>query len=137
MEKHITLQNNIAELNTLAMAIEEFAQQAKIGMKLQFNLGLVLDELVTNIVNYAYDDNQTHQINITLSCDDEKLKASLTDDGKAFNPVKMPMPDIKSGIEERKIGGLGVYFAKMLMDKMEYNRQDGFNRLCLEKKLVD
>lgn len=137
IEKHIALQNNIAELNTLATAIEEFAEQAKIGMKLQFNLNLALDELVTNIVNYAYDDNKIHDINIILSCDDQHLSASLTDDGKAFNPTEMPPPNLDSDIDERKIGGLGVHFVKTLMDKMEYHRSNGFNHLLLEKKLIE
>lgn len=137
VEKHIVLQNNISELNTLAAAIEEFAEQTNIGMQVQFNLNLALDELITNIINYAYIDNAVHQIELTLKFSDNQLSAKIIDDGKAFNPTHMPSPDLASEIEERQIGGLGIHFVKTLMDKMEYQRTSEQNHLLLEKKLAN
>ncbi len=135
IEKRFFLQNNITELNTLAAAIETFAEQADIGMKAQFNLNLALDELLTNIVSYAYDDNGLHQIEITLNYEEPMLSATLVDDGKAFDPTQVDKPELDADVEKRKIGGLGIHFVHAFMDKVEYCRIDSYNQLLLEKDL--
>ena len=135
IKKHLTLQNNLSELNTLATAVESFAEQAEFDMKTQFNLNLTLDELVTNIITYAYTDEDLHQIEIRLSYDNNLLSIQLTDDGQAFDPTTVQAPEMNNDLEQREIGGLGIHFVKKLMDKMEYQRADNKNHLTLEKSL--
>ena len=137
LEKHIVLQNDIRGLSTLATAVEAFAEQADIGMKAQFSLNLSLDELFTNIVNYAYDDNDLHQIEIVLSYAESVLNAKLIDDGKAFDPTHIDNAELDATIDERKIGGLGIHFVRNFMDTMEYHRIDGQNQLLLKKDLSE
>lgn len=129
------MQNNLSELDTLAIAVEVFTEQAALDMKIQFNLNLALDELVTNIINYAYDDEDLHQIEITLSYDDSLLSIKLTDDGKPFDPTSIDSPELTTDIEQREVGGLGIHFVRKLMDKMEYRRTNEQNQLRLEKDL--
>ncbi len=135
INKHITLENQLSELNTLAAAVESFAEQAELDMKTQFNLNLALDELVTNIINYAYDDESVHQIEITLSHDDAIIVIQLTDDGRPFDLTKQPNPELDKELEQREIGGLGIHFIRKLMDKITYQRIDNKNQLTLEKQL--
>lgn len=133
IEKHLTLNNQLSELNTLAATVEAFAEQAELDMKTQFNLNLALDELVTNIINYAYDDESLHQIAITLSYASSLLNVIITDDGKPFDPTQQENPALNNDLEQREIGGLGIHFVRNMMDKLTYQRINEHNQLTLEK----
>jgi len=133
IKQHIILKNQLTELTLLASAIEDFAEKTGLDMQAIFKINLALDELVTNIVSYAYDDESLHQIEITLSYDAPIFTASLIDDGKAFDPTMTTEPDVDTSLEQRKVGGLGVHFVKTLMDKIDYNRHAQKNHVRLEK----
>jgi len=136
-QKRILLSNNITELTKLATAVEEFAEQSGFSTRLQFHLNLALDELVTNIINYAYNDDDTSpKIDITLEFSDNTVKVLLIDNGRAFDPTITQSPALESNVSERPIGGLGIHFAKTLMDRMQYFRSNGYNHLKLEKKVT-
>ena len=97
---------------------------------------LVLDELLTNIVSYGYDDGLTHEISLRLRAEPGSLTAILRDDGKPFNPLEeAPAAVLDGSIEDRPIGGLGIHFMRTLMDEVTYQRQDGYNQLILIKHL--
>ena len=96
------------------------------------NLNLSLDELITNIVSYGYRDSDEHEIRVTMTEQSGSLVVVLEDDGMAFDPfTDAPEPDLEAGVEERPIGGLGVYLVKTLMDEVAYERLDGRNRITL------
>ncbi|MGV6809616.1 MAG: ATP-binding protein [bacterium] len=158
IEKELVLQNKISELATLADELEQFAAQADISMSAQLQLNLALDELFTNIVNYAYDDTVdertaqplSHEpstpqtassstvpptIEVRLQYDAPTFVAWLIDWGRAFDPTAIAQADTESDIETRQIGGLGIHFVRRLMDDMTYQRINGQNQLRLEKKL--
>ena len=102
------------------------------------NLNLSLDELITNTVSYGYRDTGEHEIRVTLTERDETLVTVLEDDGIAFDPfTDAPVPDLEAGVEERRIGGLGVYFVKTLMDEVAYERVDDRNRITLIQRLPE
>ena len=77
IKNHLTLKNQLSELDTLTATVESFAEQAELDIKTQFSLNLALDELVTNIITYAYIDEHLHQIEITLSYDNNLLSIQL------------------------------------------------------------
>ena len=133
LEKTLTLGNQLSELSRLARHVESFAQQAEISMKDTFSLNLVLDELITNIIKYAYKDDQTHQIGLTLIFDPPHLTAQLSDDGLPFDPTLAAKPDLSSNLEDRRMGGLGIQFVCEFMDTVEYKRMGGHNHLRLGK----
>lgn len=133
--QHIVLPNNLAALATLAEAVNEFAYHAKLEERIHFNLNLVLDELITNIIQYAYDDQQVHEIHVHLHYAAPYLQVQLIDDGKAFDPTQQAVPSLDSALEERHIGGLGLHFVSTLMDTVAYQRHDNHNHLHLEKTL--
>ena len=135
IQANITLKNQLSELDTLATAIEAFAQRANLTTKIQFNLNLALDELVTNIIHYAYNDTKFHPIEIALSYDDYLLNIRVTDDGKPFDPTQTDAPEFTKDLEQREVGGLGIHFVSKLMDKMTYQRINEQNQLTLEKQL--
>lgn len=133
LEKVFTLSNQLCELSRLAGPVESFAQQAEISMQDTFSLNLVLEELITNIINYAYNDDQPHQIKLTLIFHSPHLTAQLSDDGLPFDPTSAAQLDLSSNLEDRPIGGLGIHFVREFMDTVEYKRMDGCNHLRLGK----
>ena len=134
--RKLILDNDISELEKMNSFLEALSEEWELGPKLQFNLNLVLEELITNVIFYAYDDEDKHQISIAFSRENEKVAIEIIDDGKAFNPLEKDVPDdLDKAIDERKIGGLGIHFVKNLMDEVTYERTDkGMNKLILTTK---
>ena len=128
----LTLKNDPSEIARSAEAIEAYGESHGWPMKWIMNLNLSLDELITNIISYGYRDSEKHEIRITLTEEEGSLKVVLEDDGIPFDPLsEAPDPDLDAGVVERRIGGLGVYFVKSLMDEVAYERRGGCNRLTL------
>lgn len=103
---------------------------------LRFKIRLSIEETVENVVQYAYKDS-IGWMEVETNLDDKALMLTVTlkDAGKPFNPLEMPDPDISSSVEERKIGGLGIYLCKQLMDEVLYRYEDGCNILTMKKEI--
>jgi anti-sigma regulatory factor (Ser/Thr protein kinase) len=99
------------------------------------DLRIALDEIVTNIVKYAYIDDAEHEFTIRCEVAGGSLATVIEDDGVAFDPLLSPMPDLSVPMEERRVGGLGVHFVKNLMNSVRYERVAGRNRLTLKQDL--
>lgn len=128
----LILKNDLSELARIAEEIGSHGESHGWPAKWVMNLNLSLDELITNIVSYGYRDTDEHEIRITLTDPDGSLVVVLEDDGMEFDPfTAAPDPDLESDVEERPIGGLGVYLVKTLMDEVAYERTDGRNRITL------
>lgn len=103
-------------------------------------IGIVVDEIFSNIANYAYDGKEKNgEIrNVTVSCSyassSKEFTIKFVDSGKEYNPLTTPEPDINLPLEKRKIGGLGVFIVKKFMDKLFYKREGNKNILVLKKK---
>ncbi len=136
LEKNITIINQVEQLEELAGILETVSEEWDIPMKVSLNLNLVLEELITNIIFYGYDDKNEHLIYIRLYKKDNEIEIQIEDDGKEFNPLLVAEPDIDESIENRKIGGLGIHFVRKIMDSMNYRRSDGKNILTLTKNIA-
>ena len=131
----LILKNDLSELARIAESVEAHGEARGWPMKWIMNANLSLDELITNIVSYAYVDTDDHEIRITLTEQDTSLVIVVEDDGVAFDPFSQaPEPDLDANVEERRIGGLGVYFVKTLMDNVGYERRDDRNRTTLTQR---
>ncbi len=136
LEQSFTLRNDPRDISQLAERIEAFGKEGALSVQHIYQLNLVLDELLTNIVSYGYDDDLTHEISLRLRAEPGHLTAVLTDDGKPFNPLEeAPAAILDGSIEDRQIGGLGIHFMRTLMDEVTYQRQGGHNQLTLIKHL--
>ena len=102
-----------------------------------FQIDLAVEEIYVNIAHYAYSpDKGTVQIDCSVEKTADapaKVTVSFTDSGKAFNPLEKPDPDITLSVEEREIGGLGIFLTKKYMDSVLYERKDNQNILTLTK----
>ena len=97
-------------------------------------LRLVCEEMIVNIINHGYPE-QTGKIKISYDVivEEQKVMIEIIDQGIPFNPVDFKDPKLSSSIEERDIGGLGIYIAKKVVDEMKYKRYNSKNTLTLIK----
>ena len=135
MEKSIILANDIAEIGRLNEFIEEVGDAFSLSPDIVFNLNLVLEEAVVNIINYAYPKQIHESIYLSAKLHDGSIILVLTDTGKEFDPTMAPEADITLSAEERPIGGLGIFLIRQIMNEVKYERIEGKNVLTLEKKL--
>ena len=84
---------------------------------------MIFDELLSNIIKYAYEDDKEHQIDIKVEIIEDRLAASIIDDGRPFNPLESEPPDVGLSLKDQKMGGLGIYLVLNVMDKINYERQ--------------
>lgn len=117
-----------AEIIEALMASEDMP----LSDELQFKIRLCIEEVVENIVSYAYDGGNGW-VEVGTEIIGDSLFITLKDAGKAFNPLEKEDPDITLSAEERQIGGLGIFLCKQLMDDMQYERVDGCNILKMVK----
>jgi anti-sigma regulatory factor (Ser/Thr protein kinase) len=96
------------------------------------SLLLATEEIFVNIVNHAYDDPVSGSIELVFdTIANDTVSLQFTDQGKAFNPLQVPPPDIKASIKNRKPGGLGIFMVKQLVDSVQYQRHGNSNVLTL------
>lgn len=133
--KKFTIKNDISEIELLKKEISEFGKNNRVRHELISDIQLALEEAVSNIINYAYSDKLRHEICILASLEKNNLIVEIEDDGKPFNPIQFPKSDTDKPIEERPIGGLGVYLFMKLMDKVEYKRENEKNVLIMKKNI--
>jgi anti-sigma regulatory factor (Ser/Thr protein kinase) len=114
--------------------IIEGIEEAKLDRKVVYQIKLACEEVIVNVINYAYPNSQG---NIVLSYEiDENNKEIIiivSDFGIPYNPLLNEDPDINLPMEEREIGGLGVYMVRNIMDRVEYAWEDGQNVLTMRK----
>lgn len=129
----VTLTNRLTELERLSRIVERFVEDHRLPRGLVYPINLALDEILTNIITYAYADQDEHRITLRLSLDGDVLTAELEDDGRPFNPLDAPEPIMEGTVEERPVGGLGIHLVRTMMDHLEYRRERDRNRLVLKK----
>ncbi|MXY67750.1 MAG: ATP-binding protein [Acidobacteriia bacterium] len=130
----LNLESSLDALGEIERALTEFGAEHEWPDDLLFHVQLTLDELATNVINHGYGAGG-HSFQITIKSNPEAVQIELVDEARPFDPLQdAPQPAIDAGVHERKVGGLGVYIVKELMDEMEYRREDGKNRLILVKK---
>ena len=134
----VRLENRLDEIQRVDTAIEEFTEQLDVSFSDVFQIRLVVEELFTNIVSYAYDDEEIHEILITVVCNEGQIKVTLEDDGKPFNPLEVDhLKGMDKPLEEMQIGGKGWTLVRAYMQEIDYELRDGKNHLTLVKHLTN
>ncbi|MEE9606075.1 MAG: SpoIIE family protein phosphatase [Candidatus Scalindua sp.] len=131
----ITIRNSLSEIDKVNQRFNTFADHCGIPKTLSQKVNIVFDELLNNIISYAYNDNNEHDIIIDLEFFGDRLSITITDDGIPFNPFEAKKPDTELSLEEREIGGLGIHLVRNLMDKVSYKRHIGKNVISLTKQI--
>ncbi|MCY4436180.1 MAG: ATP-binding protein [Chloroflexi bacterium] len=135
-ELNLKVETRRDELDRVSTAIESFGLEADWPIDLIFKVNLALEELVINVMNYGHDGG-LHEIDITLTSDEDSLTIEIVDDGRPFDPLHdAPKPDVNAELEDRDIGGLGIHFVRKMMDDVRYRREEGKNHLTLVTSLA-
>lgn len=136
MEKSIILANDLSEISRLNEFIEQIGDEFSLTPDVVFNLNLVLEEAVVNIINYAYPKEEHESIYLSAKMQEESIIFVLSDSGKEFDPTMAPDADVTLSAEDRQIGGLGIFLIRQIMNEVKYERIEGKNILTLQKKLI-
>ncbi len=136
-ESTLCITNEMAESVKLTPFVEDMASALKLNEETQNAINLALEEALVNVILYAYPEGTTAPITLTAHTDKERthIRFELHDNGKAYNPLLNEMPDLTLGIEERPIGGLGIFLIRQMMDEVAYDRRDNENVLIMKKNL--
>ena len=132
----VILKGGLEEIDHLALAIDLFFENAGTDALVKNQVNLILEELYTNTVNYGFQGITNRQVKIALSLTESQLEMTYQDNGIAFNPLNMNAPDLMLSIDDRAIGGLGIFFVKTMTDHIEYSRVGECNRLKMKKSLL-
>lgn len=135
MKEEIIITNHVDELPVLAEKIEALAESWELSMPLAMNINLALEEAISNVIFYAFDDEKEHDIKIVLSLENKMLTVEIIDDGKPFDPTARQQPDVSLPAEDRPIGGLGIFLIRKMMDNVTYTRHNNLNTLTLLKNI--
>ncbi len=135
MKKEIKLKNQVGELEHVAVFIEEICEELGLGMDLQMNLNLVLEEMVSNIIFYAYPEGTDAEIELMAEYDGKELTFVLSDQGREFDPTLKEDADVDVNPIDREIGGMGIWIVKNIMNQVTYQRLEGKNLLTMKKEI--
>jgi len=128
------INNDLRELDRVRDELECFLERNGVAGREAYHIQLALDELVTNVVSYAAEPGKPCRIDLLLVRRPASVDMTLEDEGKPFNPLLAPQPDVTAPLEERPIGGLGIHFVRKTMDELTYERRNGRNILFIRKK---
>lgn len=102
---------------------------------LAYTVRISCEEIIVNIISYAYPPDTDGFIWLEVTRNGEKLCIEMQDGGVPFNPLDRQKPDISQQLEEREIGGLGIFLVLEMMDEVEYRYEEGKNKLILRKRI--
>ena len=138
MQRELTLHNDVKQIELLTEFIEVLCEELGLDAMLTFNLNLVLEEAVTNVIMYAYPQDEDHTMTLKAWTEqsDNIIAFELKDQGKHFNPIEeAPKVDTTLSADERQIGGLGIFLINKIMDKVTYRYEGGSNILTMKKNI--
>lgn len=136
MEKNITLNNDLSEISRLEAFLEELGTELQLTPELVMNINLALEEAIANIIMYAYPSEQQQKVVLKVTFSEQQLVFLLSDKGIIFDPTQVEDADIDLPLEERPIGGLGIFLIRQIMNEVSYERIGDVNRLTMKKDIT-
>ena len=129
----LSLVNDLREIGAAAEKIDAYCEARGLPTQVAYAVNLSIDEILTNTISYGYDDDGEHRIDLTFRVDGETLVVVIEDDGRPFDSSMERVPDVDATLEERALGGLGLFLVQQMMDEMAYDRRDDRNVITLRK----
>ena len=129
----IAIANELREIVGAAAKIDTFCEDRNISPEIAYAINLSIDEILTNTISYGYDDDEPHRIEIIVRLEGAALIVVIVDDSAPFDLSATPEADLEATLDEREVGGLGLFLVHQMMDNVEYERADGCNVVTLTK----
>jgi len=127
----VLLRNQLSDLSVLDDVLDRFGQRGVLPQTTMSELRIVCDEILGNLIAYAYPDGGEHEIDVQLQMTGRRLVVTVSDDGIPFNPLTVAPPDTTRPLDERDVGGLGIHLVRSLVDDMRYRREGARNETTL------
>lgn len=122
-------------LDEIREYVGTIAREAGFNDKDVYNIQLATDEAASNIIEHAYENISDGVLELSCGVQDSTITIILTDRGESFDPSEIPLPDLQADLADRKIGGLGIFLMRKLMDEVHYESNTGkSNTLTLIKR---
>lgn len=131
--RELIVRNEIDDLQKVAEFVESLGEEFHLEMMMVMNMNLALEEIISNIMLYAYPEKMEEYISIRFIETNGAYVFTISDSGVEFDPLEMKTPDISLSAEERAIGGLGIFLVRQLMDEVVYDRIENKNVLTMKK----
>lgn len=128
--------NDLRAIPGLLGQVAAFCSQHSMAGEDIEGVDVVIDEILSNTIGYAFTDGKAHELYVNLTAGAGELVIEVRDDGVPFDPLGVPPPDLSDDIDLRQVGGLGVHFIRTVMDEVDYQRATGWNVLTLHKHLT-
>ena len=134
--KTLKIEAETEKLSEVLAFLDEELETLGCDMKTVFALDLSVEEIFVNIASYAYEGGKGEaEMTLDFSETDNMFTVTFRDSGFPYDPLAKEDPDVTLALEDRKIGGLGIFMVKKNMDEMSYEYKDGQNVLVLRKKI--
>jgi anti-sigma regulatory factor (Ser/Thr protein kinase) len=131
MRKDFFAENTLASIVGLMGQALEFFQSQDLSPRSLFIAELGLEEMLTNTVKYAYDDDRPHRIEVRAEVKEGRVALEIHDDGHFFDPRQAPLPSSGVPLADQMKGGRGIHLVRKLVDQFEYQREAERNILLL------
>jgi len=132
----LELKAELEALARLAQFLEHGCRKLGVPERVRHALELAADEAVTNVVRYAYAGRDDGWVKLVLERAGGEAVLTITDAGRPFDERRAAPPDLDAPLEDRRVGGLGLYFIHQMMDRVERERRKGINHLVMAKRLA-
>ncbi|MFP6766537.1 MAG: anti-sigma factor antagonist [Planctomycetaceae bacterium] len=130
----LAIKNEISEFKTLNASLAQFLAAHTVPSRAAYAVDLAVEELVMNVIRYAFLDDDTHSIEIELAIEGDQIVLRIVDDGRPFDPRENPVLDLQS--DDREVGGLGLYLVLDMVDMLKYERVDEENRVEVRVSMI-
>jgi anti-sigma regulatory factor (Ser/Thr protein kinase) len=139
MEQNIEVPANWESITHLMAFSDALECHLELSEEQKYLLRLAIEEIATNIIKYGYDNGSYGIIQLGCSCTDGVLRVVIRDQGRPFDPYEVPAPDLCENLEQRVVGGLGVFLVRELADDLSYSHDtsSGWNELVIVKGRED
>jgi anti-sigma regulatory factor (Ser/Thr protein kinase) len=127
----LLLDGNLSELSRLAAETARFCREHGLGQEVEFQLNLVLEELLTNAIRHGGCDGMRDAARVRLELLPGGVAIEFADRGAPFDPTAAPVPELDVPLETRPVGGLGIHLVRQIVRDLRYERREGWNRLTM------
>ena len=134
--KELTIKALVENVPVVTAFVDEELEGVNCPMKVQYQIDVAVDEVFSNLAMYPYEPaHGDATIRVEIDRNARVVSITFFDSGIPFNPMDREEPDTSLSVEEREIGGLGIFIVRKSMDEIFYEYKNGQNILCIKKKL--
>jgi serine/threonine-protein kinase RsbW len=129
----LQIRNDVADIGIVRDTLDDLGREFGIPMRPLMQLQVAIDEVVSNVVKYSWDDGARHEILVRIIIQPDRVDLEIIDDGREFDPLTAPAPNPPPAGQRPRPGGVGIHMVKKLVDQFNYERIGSRNRTTLSK----